>query len=176
MSLNPPLSVFRFCTRCGAGKLAARSDREYQCEQCGFRHFINPISAVAVILSNREGELLLIRRARDPGRGQLGLPGGFVDPGETAEEALRREVTEEVGLTVTWFQYLTSVPNTYRFQEFDTPVLDLFFTAVLDSFAEARPLPEVQALEIVTGAALDLAEVAFRSNARALEFFLRKKL
>jgi ADP-ribose pyrophosphatase len=83
--------IYRHCTQCGAASLKALSRQEYHCSECGFRHYINPIAAVAAILTNARNEILVIRRAIEPGRGQLGLPGGFVDPGETAEAAVRRE-------------------------------------------------------------------------------------
>src|SRR5664279_973428 len=54
------------------------------------------VGAIAV----RDGALLLIRRRRSPSRGSWSLPGGRVEPGETAEDALRREVAEETGLVV----------------------------------------------------------------------------
>lgn len=59
------------------------------------------IPCVGAVLSDDQGRLLLIRRANEPGRGLWSLPGGRVEPGETDEEAVVREVAEETGLTVT---------------------------------------------------------------------------
>jgi len=175
--LNEPVSGsifsgrFQYCVRCGQAKPAARSDFEFQCEACGHRHFVNPIAAVVALLSNREGELLLIRRARDPGRGKLGLPGGFVDPGEAAEEALGREVREETGLTVAQWHYFGSLPNQYLYQGYYTPTLDLFYTGTTASFAEARALAEVEALVIVRPGEIAFQEIAFSSNEKALRCY-----
>jgi 8-oxo-dGTP diphosphatase len=59
-----------------------------------------PIPCVGAVLADDEGRLLLIRRANEPGRGLWSLPGGRVEPGETDEQAVVREVAEETGLTV----------------------------------------------------------------------------
>lgn len=59
-----------------------------------------PVAADVVAFAPRDGELhvLLIERGNEPYRGCLALPGGFVDPGETGEQAARRELAEETGV------------------------------------------------------------------------------
>ncbi len=59
----------------------------------------NPSPTVDVIIQ-RESRVLMIRRRNDPFKGQLALPGGFVNEGETAEDAMRREAMEETSLEV----------------------------------------------------------------------------
>ena len=162
---------FLYCCQCGGPKLRTVSNREFECEACGFKHFINPTVAVAAILANKDGEILLIRRAKNPGLGQLSLPGGFVDPGETGEEAIAREVLEEVSLTVSNFNYLASFPNEYSYQGVIYPVLDVFFVASTDSFSGANAMAEVQSLEIALPADLQYGEIAFPSVARALRMY-----
>lgn len=172
MTVRAPAKVpFQFCTQCGAAHLRASSAQEFICPSCGFRHFINPIAAVAVILANADGEVLLIRRARDPGRGLLGLPGGFVDVGETAEEALRREIEEEVHLRVSELTYFVSLPNRYPFQGIATPVLDFFYTSRMATFEGARAKEEIVSLEPARLAQLDFSRIAFESNREALRRF-----
>ena len=58
------------------------------------------VPCVGAVVHDLRGRLLLIRRARDPGRGLWSLPGGRVEPGETLAEAVEREVLEETGLEV----------------------------------------------------------------------------
>jgi ADP-ribose pyrophosphatase YjhB (NUDIX family) len=60
---------------------------------------LNPVP-VAVLLLPVDGGLLCIRRAIEPGKGRLALPGGFIDIGETWEEAAVREVREEAGIRI----------------------------------------------------------------------------
>lgn len=62
-----------------------------------------------------------------PRAGTLDLPGGFVDPGESVEESLRREVREETGGEVAEAAYLFSLPNIYLFSGMEVHTADMFF-------------------------------------------------
>ena len=70
------------------------------CTSCGFIHYINPRPVAGTIPVNAEGKVLLGRRDIEPRRGFWVFPGGYMDVGETAEEAARRETREEVCLEV----------------------------------------------------------------------------
>jgi len=161
-------SRFRFCSRCGAASVRVESRLCHRCAGCGFGHYVNPIAGVVALLTDAAGRLLLLRRAQEPGRGRLGLPGGFVDIGESAEEALQREIREEVGLEVPELAYYLTLPNEYPYQGLVTPVLDLFYRGWLQSFAEARAVSEVEELVVLDPREVDLAQMAFASNAEAV--------
>jgi 8-oxo-dGTP pyrophosphatase MutT (NUDIX family) len=78
----------------------ARPDEQpLVCARCAWRWYANPKPAAGVILE-RDESVLLLRRAVDPGRGAWDLPAGYLDPGESPEEAARRETLEESGLEV----------------------------------------------------------------------------
>lgn len=59
-----------------------------------------PIIAVAALILNEKGDLLLVRRGSEPGKGLWSIPGGAVELGESLEQALKREVKEETGLDI----------------------------------------------------------------------------
>jgi 8-oxo-dGTP diphosphatase len=67
------------------------------------------IPCVGAIITDDQGRLLLIKRGHDPGAGRWSLPGGHVEPGETDEQAVVREILEETGLTVTCERLVGSV-------------------------------------------------------------------
>jgi len=129
---------------------------------------VTPVVAVGGLICDDDGRVLLIRRSRDPGKGMLGVPGGFVDVGETAEEAVRRETQEEVGLDLSEWTYLTSHPNRYVYQGVARPVLDLFFTARAVSLQPLAALDGVAEVLFLAPVDICLADVAFESIRRAL--------
>ena len=105
----------------------------------------------------------------------LAVPGGFVDPGESAEDALRREILEEVGLKVGSLDFLCSAPNLYRYKEVNYDVLDLFFCGSVQSFAEAKALDEVDGLVIERPEVVAPDEIAFPSVRLALAMLVSRK-
>ena len=94
------LDDVNFCTRCGERlALAERFGRlRPVCAACGWIYFADPKVAAAALIE-KNGRVLLARRANDPQRGLWTLPAGFVDAGEDPRRAVEREVFEETGLS-----------------------------------------------------------------------------
>lgn len=137
MTKNHPLARFLHCPCCGSPQFEVHDARAKRCAACGFTYYANAACATAAIILNSRGDLLVVRRAFDPAAGTLDLPGGFVDPEETAEAGIMREVREETGGECTAADYLFSVPNAYEFSNFIVHTTDLFFRCTL---REAAPL------------------------------------
>ena len=87
----------KFCHVCG-GKLATSKGNSQWCEQCQQDYYFNPRPCIEMILFNEAGEVLVSERGQEPAKGMSDIPGGFVDFNETLDEALEREVKEELGL------------------------------------------------------------------------------
>jgi ADP-ribose pyrophosphatase YjhB (NUDIX family) len=85
-----------FCTFCGS-RFPGGSPWPRRCPACGNASYLNPLP-VAVVLQPVADGLVVIRRNIEPQRGTLTLPGGYIDCGETWQEAARRELREETGI------------------------------------------------------------------------------
>ena len=109
---TPILEVFHHCPSCGVSKSDV-GENPFRCDNCDFVMYFSPIAAVGAIICDPQGNIMFLVRGKDPGKGKLGLPGGFADAGETLETSLRREVLEESSLVVNEIRYLCSFPNQY---------------------------------------------------------------
>ena len=141
-----PLETFKYCPKCGSNRFVESDDKSKLCENCHFTYYFNSSAAVAVFIINKKGELLVARRAKEPARGTLDLPGGFVDLYETAEEAVVREVKEETGAIINDIRYLFSIPNIYLYSEFNVHTVDLFFRCYVEDSVNFTPDDDVAEL------------------------------
>ncbi|HKG02385.1 MAG TPA: NAD(+) diphosphatase, partial [Conexibacter sp.] len=99
----------RFCANCGAATDSTDAGHERRCPACDTHHFPRTDPVVIVRVVDAHDRLLLGRQASWPA-GRFSVLAGFVEPGETLEEALRREVLEESGVIVGPAAYVASQP------------------------------------------------------------------
>jgi len=155
--------AFTWCPRCGARGLRRLRAGLLSCPACGLEYFTNVASAVVAVLQDAAGRILLTRREKDPGKGLLDLPGGFVDPGESAETALRRELREELGLEVGGTSWLGSEPNEYEYKGITYRTLDLFFRCEAAGLESLKPREEILETLLVLPAQIPMEQIAFSS-------------
>jgi len=98
----------RFCARCGSPTKLVKGGWQRHCDNCGADHFPRT-DPVTIMLVEHEDCLLLGRQPRFPPRMYSALA-GFVEPGETIEEAVAREIHEEAGVRVRDVKYIASQP------------------------------------------------------------------
>ena len=122
-----PLEKFRVCPLCGSSRFVENNVKSKRCQDCGFVYYFNPSASTVAVIVNKRDELLVVRRAKEPARGTLDLPGGFCDCHETSEEGVAREVKEETGLDVEQVEFLFTIPNIYPFGGLDIHTIDQFF-------------------------------------------------
>ena len=125
------MNDFNLCPNCGSKNIKNVKNRKWLCQDCGFDLYNNVASAVGLIICDKENKILLEERAKEPKKGFLAFPGGFVDPDETAEQACIRECMEEIGAKPAELKYLCSFPNTYEYKNITYKTCDLFFEAIL---------------------------------------------
>jgi ADP-ribose pyrophosphatase YjhB (NUDIX family) len=147
----------------------------FRCGACDFTLHFSASNASAAFVERDDGRVLFVVRAREPSKGRLAPPGGFIDIGETAEEGVRREVREEVGLELTELAFLCSALNSYQYREVTYPVLDLFFTARAMPGDSAVAAEEVAALCWFKSDEVDPEQLAFTSMLEAWRQWLAAK-
>lgn len=154
------------------------SDDEHPlvCDRCGWRWYANPKPAAAVLLEREpdgpEPQVLLLRRAVEPGSGDWDLPAGYLDPQESFEQAARREAREESGLEVE----LIELSGVYHSPAANA-VTAVFRARPTDPTGEVRL--DFESSDHVWVARSQVAawlpKVAFRSMARAIEDWARTR-
>jgi ADP-ribose pyrophosphatase YjhB (NUDIX family) len=121
------------------------------CAVCGRSQYHDAKPAACGVLIDGAGRVLLGRRARDPGAGLWDVLGGFMEPGETPEGALVRELREETGLECVVGRYLGGFPDVYGPD--GDPTLNLAFEC---RFSQGEPRAADDVAELVWFAPLEL--------------------
>lgn len=173
--MEHPLSQFQYCPKCGSARFGIHNEKSKQCADCGFVYYFNPSSATVALILNAKNELLVCRRAKEPAKGTLDLPGGFVDMNETGEEGVIREVKEETGLTVKEVSYLFSLPNIYVYAGFPVHTLDMFFLCKVDDTGHFKAMDDVSDSFFVPLSEINPEEFGLGSIKKGLKRFLQKR-
>jgi NAD+ diphosphatase len=99
----------RYCGKCGAPTEPSKGERARRCPACGLLAFPRIAPAVIVLVERDDGRALLARNVNFPGS-MFSCLAGFVEPGENLEEAVAREVREEVSIEIRDIEYVASQP------------------------------------------------------------------
>jgi ADP-ribose pyrophosphatase YjhB (NUDIX family) len=163
-SLNPALAEARFCPRCGH-PAEVHYPQRIACPDCGYSAYYNPKPVAGAIPIDGEGRVILLRRGFDPGRGLWTFPGGFVDLGETVEDAAHRETEEELGIPIE----LGSLVGVYSRP--DERVVLIVYRAL--PVGQPRTTPEAPEVRAFAPSEIPWEELAFWSTELALREVLR---
>ncbi len=161
------MHVLKYCPSCGESALQQDCLKSFQCAVCECTLFLNTAAGVGAIITYGE-QILLVTRGREPCAGKLDIPGGFVDYGETAEQALARELKEELHFDMTSSTYFCSFPNTYPYRGILYHTLDFFFLVRLDHRPNVWAGDDAAEAVWVNRADLSLDAIAFASGRQAL--------
>ncbi len=159
------------CSRCGARLRLGRppgEDRErLACATCGFVAYVNPRLVVTSLPVTTTGEVMLLRRGTEPGRGLWAQPGGFLEIDETAQEGAVRETLEETGLLVEPGEIVGI---------YTRPEAAIVVVAFVARIVGGTPSPTPEALEILPFApeAIPWPQIAFRTTEWALRDWVRR--
>ena len=159
-----------FCPRCGGrlqGQWVEGEGRERPvCQACGFILYLNP-KVVAGAIPFRDGQVILLRRNIEPALGRWTFPAGFVELGESVEQAAIREAREEADLEIGELSLL----NVYSYPE--SPVVTVVYSAQVIG-GEPRAGGESQEVALFQPEAIPWEDLAFRSTREALWDWLKR--
>ena len=170
--MKHPLSLFEYCPKCGSKRFNIHSEKSKRCENCEFIYFFNPSAATVALIINEANELLICRRAKEPAKGTLDLPGGFIDSFETGEEGVMREVFEETGLKVSETIYLFSLPNIYQYSGFNVHTLDLFYRCKVDDYTHLKAMDDAAELLFNTLEEIRIKDCGLESIRKGLQHII----
>ncbi len=165
-----PVNVFKYCPRCGSDQFRISGARSLTCDSCSLQWYTNSAAAVACLIFNPEGKLLVTRRAIDPDKGKMDLPGGFIDPMESAEEAVRRELKEELNMGVKNMVYLASRPNEYFFSGITVFTTDLAFRVEAENLDGLTAHDDISSFEWIDPNEVDPLEIP----APSIRYFIKE--
>ncbi len=161
--------AFRFCPRCGAALerrvLRTGEPERLVCPACTFVFYLDPKVAVGTIVRADSGQLVLVRRAIEPGFGKWVFPGGYVDRGEPLPDAAVREAREESGLEVR----LDGLVNIYSYAG-RTPVIVVYAATAVGG--ELRIDDEGLEIALFRAEQIPWETLAFRSTREGLRDYL----
>jgi len=171
-SINPVFVLMKFCSECAqpVSFIVPPDDNRprFVCGNCGAIHYQNPklvVGSIPVWQEDGEMRILLCKRAIEPRHGYWTLPAGFMENGETTEQAAMRETVEEAGANIELHKLfsLVNVPHVHQ--------VHLFYRATLRDLDYAAG---AESLEVKMFSAADIPweEIAFPTVTHTLQMFL----
>ena len=178
--------MFKFCPFCASGKIKFNDKNAFRCPDCGFVYYHNTAAATGCLIRVPEPDgdrFVFSVRNREPGKGLLDMPGGFVDPGEGALECLYRELQEELGWTppipegvnlTGVFKLYASFPNVYPYKGIKYNTCDMYFTIRAPGLTQKDlqlEQAEISEVRFLKSDEIDLEQFAFESTKKAVKTY-----
>jgi 8-oxo-dGTP pyrophosphatase MutT (NUDIX family) len=175
--------MFTFCPSCASKNITFEKERLFRCPDCGFVYYHNTAAATGCVI-DADGRLLFLVRGKEPAKGRLDLPGGFVDPDEGALEGLYREIREEIGWSPpiphgvpisAVFKFFASFSNRYPYKNIIYNTCDMYFSLSAPGLCERDLIlekTEIAAVRFLKPEEIDMKEIAFDSTRLAVQAYL----
>lgn len=165
-------SSLNYCTSCGGalqfGAVEGEDRDRLACSSCGHVAYVNPRLVVTTIPINADGEVVLLRRGIEPGKGWWAQPGGFLEVDETVTEAAIRETLEETGLIVEPGEIVG------LYSRLEAAVVVIAFEALVVR-GEYRLNPEALEIQAFRPEAIPWHGIAFKTTHWALRDWVRRR-
>jgi ADP-ribose pyrophosphatase YjhB (NUDIX family) len=165
-------SQLNHCTRCGGrlrlGPVSGEERDRLLCEACGHVSYVNPRLVVTTVPVTDAGDVVLLRRGIEPGRGSWAQPGGFLEVDETLSEGAIRETWEETGLVVEPGELIG------LYTRLEAAVVVIAFEAQITG-GEPTLTPEALEIRTFTPDAIPWSGIAFSTTTFALRDWLARR-
>lgn len=173
--MKNPNKAYVYCPLCGHKLVPSKGTSPLICSECNFHLYNNPKPCNGIIIENRSGEILLVKRKFPPKKNYWDLPGGFIDANESLEESVRREAKEELDIDLVVEEIIGIYHDYYVYQNIKYPTLGIVVTAkalkeiekASDDISQFKFFPKKEVLG---------QKLAFESLRRSLEDYLRDKI
>ena len=165
------VNKFKYCPNCKT-KLQKINNRLIDCLKCGFHFYLNPVPTNALIIENKRGEIILVKRKINPQKNKWDLPGGFLDFNETIEESLSREVKEELNVIIKNFYYLNSYIDRYFYRGFNYHTICFVFYTKIYEDLNFIPQDDVSEIKFFSRNKLPFEKIAFSGVNKALKDYI----
>lgn len=165
-------NFFKYCPWCCSPEISLQKNKRVFCTTCGREYFHN-VAAAAGALLRYQDKILLVQRNRDPAKGKLHIPGGFVDPGETAEDAARREINEELHLRLETIRYFSSFSNQYEYKGVFYYTCDIIFLATINAVPQTFCAQEIAGIRLLHPGKIEPESLAFSSTTAIINAYRR---
>ncbi len=159
---------FKHCPRCGEDRLRQNDTQSLVCLSCNFVYYISPVAAAVGIIEVK-GKVIITKRAKEPHKGMFSFPGGFVHYGETLEEALIRELREELNLVVSAPVYLCSHGGKYLYLDVVYFTTIAYFTVKADDLSKAEARDDIDEFVLVHPDEIGDGILAFEGDRSAVD-------
>lgn len=164
------VDALKFCPRC-SHPLEPKATNLKVCGSCKFHFYLNPAPTTAAIIETGSG-ILTVKRSIEPKKGYYDIPGGFMEPGESAESSLIRECEEELSVRVKVGKLVGGYSDVYEFQGLTVPVMSLVFGAEIVS-GVLRAGDDAESIHFFKREEILGHRLAFTNVSLALEDYLK---
>ena len=171
-SATHPSNIFNYCPKCGKKSFSFNGVKVLKCAACGLNYYINAAPAVAVVLEYPDGKIVLTRRKHEPKQGMFDLPGGFVEINESIEDAVVREIAEELNVKVTRMNYIGSFPNEYVYKGVSYFTCDMAFVCPVAEETKLTPSDDVSEALMIKPNDIDYQQISFPSIINILRLYI----
>lgn len=164
-------SIFKYCPVCGAKLARKKHDHLVRlvCSKCDFVYYQNSKPTASAFIKNKKGELLLVKRAVKPNFGYWDAPGGFLENGEDPVPGLKREMKEELNISLKNIKYF-GIYTDFYFERYNLYTLNIIYTGEIAA-GTLKPQDDVSELKWFKKKDLPMKKLAFRWIKPALKDF-----